>query len=145
MGLYYLGKNFTCLQAPYLNLALPYSALEWKMEGLFLAHLVLKLWKNCVSVLDNTSTFWFCSHRLKTTLQIKIILRKEGSNLTFQNAGEGSLAVSRRLRDIPGPRRFGPFAGHFLGCAPLLQQICELELLIQGCLCLESDLQKPRC
>lgn len=95
--------HFTCLQAPHLNLPLLYSALERKKEGLFLAHLVLKLWKNCISVLDNTSTFCFFCHRLKTTLQIKIILWKKGSNLTFQNAGKGPLAVSQRLRDIPAP------------------------------------------
>lgn len=49
----------TRLQALHLNLPLLYSALETKAEGLFLTHPVLKLWQNCVSVLDNTSNFWF--------------------------------------------------------------------------------------
>lgn len=138
--LYYLGKIciFICLQAPHLNFPLLFSAFQRHVEGLFLAHLVLKFWKKRVSVLDNTSTFWFFCHRLKTTLQIKIILWKKRSNLTFQNARKGPLAVSQRLRDIPPPLALEEAWSSretFFRCAFFPQQICELEYLIQNHLC----------
>jgi len=50
---------FTCLQGPHLNSPLLHSAFLGQLEWLFLAHLVLKVWKKCVSVLDNTSALFF--------------------------------------------------------------------------------------